>query len=329
VRDQGKRWMMLQRWQLRTPSLRIGWPSKTQRDGLAAKTRRELSVLGRTTREAAQLAGEKIGLLAQWTWGGMAHIGETIQDVDWPTVEEFHAMREDTWHALGRSLVSSYAFVALKLDVSWHSPLPEGARIIAANHPTTVDPALVMTLTPERSSILIHETLFKVPVLGRYLKHAGHVPVITGSGRSAFEKAEQLLEEGRTIVIFPEGALSPAEGGFHRPHTGAARLALSTGAPIIPVGIHLEQERIETIETEVDGRTEAGRLYLKGPYAMTVGEPMTLSGDIDDREYVRSASERIMQRIMGLSQKSAIRIQAARLSRTAPMTASLALASLS
>ena len=154
------------------------------------------------------------------------------------------------------------------------------------------------------------------------------MPVITGNGRTAFEKAEQLLRAGRTIVIFPEGALSPGEGGFHQPHTGVARLALSTGAPVIPVGIHLERERIESIETEVGGRAETGRLYLQGPYAMTVGKPMSLSGDIEDREYVRSVSGRIMQRIMGLSQESALRIRAARLSRTAPMTASLMTASL-
>lgn len=320
---------MLQRWQLRTPSLGIGWPSRRQFDGLAARTQQGFAALGRDTLAIARAAGEKTRLMAQLTWSGVERISEAIREVDWPTGEQLHGMSEDTWHALGRSLVSSYARVALKLDVSWHAPLPDGARIIAANHPTTVDPALVMTLAPGHSRILIHETLFKVPVLGRYLKHAGHVPVITGSGRSAFEKAKQLLGEGRTIVIFPEGALSPVEGGFHQPHTGAARLALSTGAPIIPVGIHLERERIESIETEVDGKTEAGRLYLQGPYAMTVGEPISLSGDIEDRDYVRSISERIMQRIMGLSRESAIRVQAARLSRTAPMTASLALASIS
>jgi 1-acyl-sn-glycerol-3-phosphate acyltransferase len=320
---------MLQKWQLRTPSRGVGWASRRQFDGMAAGTQEGFAALGRDTLATARVAGDKIGLIAQWTWSRLEQMGVAIRDVDWPSVEQRHAMGEGGWHRLGRSLVSSYARVALRLDVSWHAPLPDGPRIIVANHPTTVDPALVMTLAPERSSILIHETLFKVPVLGRYLRRAGHVPVTTGNGRAAFERAEQLLAEGRTIVIFPEGALSPPEGGFHQPHTGAARLSLATGAPIIPVGIHLERERVETIETKVDGKSEAGRLYLKGPYAMTVGESMAFGGDIENREYVRAASARIMQRINTLCRESSIRLQAARLSRTAPLTASLTLASIS
>ena len=50
-----------------------------------------------------------------------------------------------------------------------------------------------MMLAPKHSSILIHETLFKVPVLGRYLQRAGHVPVVPGNGQAAFEEAKRLL----------------------------------------------------------------------------------------------------------------------------------------
>ncbi len=53
-----------------------------------------------------------------------------------------------------------------------------------------------------------------------------------------------------------------------------ARLALSTGAPVIPVGIGLDRARIHLIETLVDGAIEVGTWYFGGPYAMTVGEPL-------------------------------------------------------
>ena len=82
-------------------------------------------------------------------------------------------------------------------------------------------------------------------VLGRYLRAAGHIPVITGNGRAAFEEAKRLLGAGQTVTIFPEGSISPLEGGFYPARTGVARLALSTGAPVIPVGIHLDRERIQ------------------------------------------------------------------------------------
>jgi 1-acyl-sn-glycerol-3-phosphate acyltransferase len=288
-----------------------------------------LGQLGKGSRGIDWPTGEQFHALAENAWRGLEPLGSAIHGIRWPIGEQVDVLEERTWHGLGRSLVSAYAGLALMMDVWWHAPLPDGANIIAANHPTTVDPALVMMLAPKHSSILIHETLFKVPVLGRYLQRAGHVPVVPGNGQAAFEEAKRLLEAGRTIVIFPEGALSPLEGGFHRPHTGAARLSLSTGAPIVPVGIHLERERVQLVEAEVDGETEVGRLYLQGPYAMTVGEPMALTGDDQDREYVRSVSMRIMRRIMSLSQESAFRMQASRMSRTAPLTASLAFASIS
>lgn len=349
---------MLQQWQFSKPNLSIDWPTGDQVRTLVERTWHALGHLGKAARGMKRPTGEQFRVLAEetrhglaqlskvnvgisWptgeqahamaekTWQGLRRIGRVGNAMKWPIGEQFHGMAQRNWHALGRSLVSSYTGLALKLDVAWHAPLPDGPKIIAANHPTTVDPALVMMLTPGQSSILIHETLFKVPVLGRYLREAGHVPVVPGNGRAALEQAQRLLEAGRTILIFPEGALSPLEGSFHKPHTGAARLSLSTGAPIVPVGIHLERARIQLIEAEVDGRTEVGRLYLQGPYAMTVGEPMALTGDVEDREYVRSASMRIMRRIMSLSQESALRMQASRMSRIAPLPVSLALASMS
>jgi 1-acyl-sn-glycerol-3-phosphate acyltransferase len=119
-----------------------------------------------------------------------------------------------------------------------------------------------------------------------------------------------LLARGQTVTIFPEGALSPLEGGVHRAHTGAARLALMSGAPVIPVGIHLERERIRFVETTVDAKTETARWYPRGPYAMTAGEPLRLTGDVDDRAAVRAASDRIMHCITGLARESAQRLAA-------------------
>jgi len=220
-------------------------------------------------------------------------------------------MLEKMWYWVGRRLVDIYAGTMFKMDVVRYGSLPEGPKIIAPNHPSTTDPALVLTLADEKASILISETLFKVPVLGRYLRAAGHIPVVHTSGRAAFEEAKALLEAGRTIVIFPEGAISPLDGGFHKAHTGVARLALSTGAPVIPVGIGLDRERIRLTETLVDGKTEVGTWYIQGPYAVTVGEPMWFTGDVEDREHVHSVAERIMGRIIQLAGRSARRVAAA------------------
>jgi len=209
---------------------------------------------------------------------------------------------------LARPIVALYARTMLRMDILRHADLPAGPKIIVANHPSTTDPFLILTLVRDRVSILIHDTLFRVPIFGPYLKRVGHVRVVPGNGRAALDRAHQLVRAGRTVAVFPEGDISPLEGGFHRPRTGAARLALSTGAPVIPIGIHLRRERIRLIRTKVDGKTEVGTWYLRGPYAVTIGKPMYFEGDTEDRPHVRSISEKIMQSIIGLSLQSACRV---------------------
>jgi 1-acyl-sn-glycerol-3-phosphate acyltransferase len=223
--------------------------------------------------------------------------------------KELQAASESTLYYAGRSVLDLYTRVMLKKDVHWRAPLPEGPKIIAANHPTTTDPFYILTLAPEQMSILVTEGAFDVPVFGRYLLGAGHVPAIRDSGGATVEALKRKLEAGRTVAIFPEGTLSPVEGGFHPPHSGVARLALSTGVPVVPVGIGLQRERIRVSNTELDGKDEVAHLYLEGPYALTVGEAVQFGGDVRDREQVRSAVQQIMQRIIYLARESDSRIQ--------------------
>jgi 1-acyl-sn-glycerol-3-phosphate acyltransferase len=216
-------------------------------------------------------------------------------------------MLNQVLYKVGRPVVNLYAALMFEMDVAWEASLSDGPKIIAPNHPSTSDPFLITGLVAEPTSILIDDKLFKVPVFGHYLHLAGHVPVVNGNGRAAFEAAKRLLQDGRSIAIFPEGAVSPPAGGLHRPRTGAARLALSTGAPIIPVGIHLQRERIRVIESRYAGISATGRWYLRGPYAITVGRPIRLDGDVEDRAYVQAVSEHIIRRIAHLAQQSAHR----------------------
>ena len=214
-------------------------------------------------------------------------------------------------YRLGRSAVSLFSRTALDMDVQWRAPLPEGPKILAANHPTTTDPFFILTLLSEQTSVLVTGGAFEVPLFGAYLRRAGHVPVLRDSGGATIREATELLESGRTVAIFPEGALSPLEGGigFHRPRSGVARLALATGAPVIPIGIGLQQERIRTVDVDMEGQTEQGRIYSSGPYAVTVGKPLWFEGNVENWEFVRLVSERIMQWIVSLSQQSALRIK--------------------
>lgn len=217
-------------------------------------------------------------------------------------------------YRFGQTIMRKYAQMLLNMEVVQHARLPAGPRIFAANHPTTTDPFLLLALTAAPISILVTESCFKVPLFGHYLQTAGHIPVLQGDGRAAFDEARQLLNEGRTIGIFPEGVLSPLEGGLCqsvcRPHTGVARLALMTGAPVIPIGIGLQPKQVWFHELHIDGVTEMARWYFHGKYAITIGEPLYFEGDAENREQVRSVSDRVMDYINRLAHESMARVQA-------------------
>ena len=216
-------------------------------------------------------------------------------------------MFQNVWYQMGRGIVDLYVRRVMRADIHQPAPMPKGAKIFVVNHPCTNDPAFVTILTKEQTTILIKETLFKVPLFGRSLRMAGHVPVVAGKGQAALEAGIRLVKAGRTVVVFPEGEISP-ENGFHKAHSGAARLALATGAPVIPIGISLNHKRLHQIHTMVDGERELGCWYLRGPYAITVGDPITFQGSADDRSRVHAVTDQIMQRVGVLCQQSQQRL---------------------
>jgi len=205
---------------------------------------------------------------------------------------------------ISKPLVLSYTGTALRMNIQRQAGLPSGAKIIAANHPSTTDPFFVASMLRTQSFILINNLLFQVPILGEYLRRSGHIPVVAGNGQAALDRALEHLAKGHSVMIFPEGDLSPEEGGFKKPRTGVARLAILSGAPVIPVGIHLQRERCHTIRSRVKGNDEYGRWYLRGPYNITVGRPITFRGNVEDRMHVRQVAETVMHHIIEMARLS-------------------------
>ena len=117
--------------------------------------------------------------------------------------------------------------------------IPErGAVIIAGNHPSYLDPVLVMLPVKRKIRFMAWDALFKVPVLGQLIRAMGSFPVDIrkGKGESAFREAVKVLSSGDALGIFPEGQRSE-EGPMGELRTGVARLAVETGAAIVPVTI--------------------------------------------------------------------------------------------
>lgn len=217
-------------------------------------------------------------------------------------------LSEIALYGMSVPIVRTYAGTLLRTDVVKHAQIPQGAKIIAANHPSTADPFFVASMIHQRSFIMIEELMFQVPILGTYLRRSGHICIKHGNNQEAMDSALEHLQAGHTVMIFPEGLISPSTGGFNPAHTGVSRLALASGASVIPVGIAIQRERIHHIESTVRGRKETGHWYLSGPYAMTVGRPMFFDGDAEDRSQTRGAADQTMRRIIELATESELRI---------------------
>jgi 1-acyl-sn-glycerol-3-phosphate acyltransferase len=115
---------------------------------------------------------------------------------------------------------------------------PDGAVIIAGNHPSYLDPILVLLPVKRRLRFMAWDALFKVPLLGAFCRAFGAIPVDLrkGKGEAAFQQALRVLKAGEALGIFPEGQRSD-QGPMGELRTGVARLAIETGAPIVPVTI--------------------------------------------------------------------------------------------
>ena len=114
-----------------------------------------------------------------------------------------------------------------------------GPVVVVSNHPSYLDPILLSLRVRRPIRFMAWEAIFKVPLLGSFIRAFGAFPVDPrpGHGREAFQKAKELLLRGRVVGIFPEGKRSRA--GWMEPtlREGAARLALETGALLVPATI--------------------------------------------------------------------------------------------
>lgn len=109
-----------------------------------------------------------------------------------------------------------------------------GGVILVANHESLFDPWLLALATPRPVRYMAKSELWGNRLVGRALEAFGAFPVERGAGdATAISHAAELLRSGEVLGIFPQGTSKQLESRpFHR---GAARLALATGAPIVPI----------------------------------------------------------------------------------------------
>jgi 1-acyl-sn-glycerol-3-phosphate acyltransferase len=114
-----------------------------------------------------------------------------------------------------------------------------GGAVISANHPSYLDPILLSLQVKRPILFMAWDALFRVPLLGALVRLFGAFPVDTrpGRGAAAYESAKAIVQQGNLVGIFPEGKRSRSGWMEEDLRAGAARLALETGAPLVPATI--------------------------------------------------------------------------------------------
>lgn len=111
----------------------------------------------------------------------------------------------------------------------------EGALLLVSNHSSVLDPPIVGAAAPRQLCFLAKAQLFDVPLFGRLIHALNARPVRReGSDARALKAALRVLEEGKALLVFPEGTRGP-EGALREAKPGAGMLAVLSGAAVVPV----------------------------------------------------------------------------------------------
>ncbi len=156
--------------------------------------------------------------------------------------------------------------------------------VLCANHISLVDPVyLVYALTRKnRIHIMAKGELFKNKLLSWFFTHVGAFPVNRGVGVEALKNATKVLEEGKALMIFPEGTRSK-DGNLGRGKMGAAMLVNAVDTYVIPVSIVTKSQKV--------------RVFRKT--TLIVGDPiiMPAQGEKTQREHLKECTNLIMNAI--------------------------------
>ena len=193
-------------------------------------------------------------------------------------------------YLLAGAISLPFVRVGFRLRARGVENLPPGGFVLAANHTSNFDPwPLGLPLFPRRQLRFMAKSELFNPVLASILKAGGAFPVRRGEGDlAAIRRAVDLVRAGEVVVMFPEG--TRRKKGLRkkheaRAHSGAARIALDAGAPLVPAAI-----------------SGTDRLSRLSPLRVAYGPPVPLDdlAGADTKLAAREATDRLMAEIRRL-----------------------------
>ena len=173
-----------------------------------------------------------------------------------------------------------------------------GPVIIASNHLSFSDSIFMPLVVPRKVTFLAKSEYFTSPGIKGFIKKLtfialGQVPVDRSGGKrseAALLTGLRVLNEGSCIGIYPEGTRSP-DGRLYKGRTGIARMAIESGAAVVPVAM------FNTAEIQPPGQVVPKVRRVE----MIFAEPMYFTGDSTDPAVLREATNKIMDVIAAMS----------------------------
>jgi 1-acyl-sn-glycerol-3-phosphate acyltransferase len=205
-------------------------------------------------------------------------------------------MRGPVLQRAARALLRAPIRLVWPTSVTGRETVPRtGPAVLCANHLSFFD-SVVMMMTFDRPVYFIGKADYLDSWKTRRLFPAmGMIPIDRDNGAKAtmaLDAATEVLRNGSLLCVFPEGTRS-RDGHLHRGYIGAARVAISAGCPILPVGI------VGTREIQPPG----ARLPRPGACSVSIGDPLVAS-DVEvngRRSAARALTNQVMERIAQLS----------------------------
>jgi 1-acyl-sn-glycerol-3-phosphate acyltransferase len=250
------------------------------------------------------------GFQPPWQFWAVALGGMTMLFMAWGVYKNRGGMprsKSELAHVLGMWIMNTYRRIfSIQICVNGLTNVPSGAKILVANHPNLSDAYLLPLLFDGKVRFLAQATQFRTPVMGWILKHSGQIPVRTGRRAEAYQEACQALANGDTVVVFPEGRLNPD----NKPVlccSGAVRMALSSGAPILPMGIHVSG--LDTLNVSLAKRASLSRKrwQVGGKFVVHIGKPWSPGAMPVDRQKpseVKKLTQSMMKKVQVLKSRA-------------------------
>lgn len=186
--------------------------------------------------------------------------------------------------------------------IDGHKIPATGGCVVAGNHISHLDPFTFAHFIYDNGRLpryLAKAEVFEVPVGGRIIRSAGQIPVsrLTSDASQAFSAAVEAVNRGECVAVYPEGTITRQPGLWPMTgKTGAARIALTTGCPVIPVA----QWGVQDILAPY---AKMPSLLPRKLVTMKAGDPVdldSLRGEPLTPEVLRQATSRIMDAITTL-----------------------------